>query len=542
MEKTSAAKTVKAAKQEKCGLFWADQIARAAAASGKPQVVQDEKTPSGRVHVGALRGVIIHDIIHRALLDAGVKSVYYYGVDDFDPMDSLPVYLDKKKFGEFMGKPLCEVPAPDEKTGANNYAEYYFNEFQEVFERLDAHPQIYWGSDFYRKGKYNEAIRLTLENAAKIRMVYERVSGGAKERDWFPISVVCEECGKIGTTKVTSYDAAAQTVEYKCLRDYVAWAKGCGYEGRVSPFNGNAKLPWKAEWPAKWFILGVTIEGAGKDHCTAGGSRDVANAIYREVYNRAPPVNVPYEFFLVGGKKMSSSRGVGASAFEVAALLPPELLRFLMTKYKPSTAIDFNPAGETIPRLFDAFDEAAAIYFKEKEARDPDVPRIFALSHIGEPKKMFRPQFSFVAALIQIPGVDVENALVRQKGAPLTADEKKLLAERVGYARVWLDKLAPDEAKLRILDFKEAEKRFRSLDAKVKAALADFGEFFAIHDRVDEQVNEIKRLCAAHGVRLQDFFAAAYSVFIGRGHGPKLLPFLNALERGFAAARLKNAG
>jgi lysyl-tRNA synthetase class 1 len=530
-------------KSEKTGkkdMFWADQIARAAAQTGKLQVVEDEKTPSGRVHVGALRGVIIHDLIHRALVDAGVKSVYYYGVDDYDPMDSLPVYLDKKKFAPFMGKPLCEVPAPDDgESGARNYADYYFREFQEVFERLGATPKIYWGSDYYRKGKYNEAIKLTLEHAAEIREIYERVSGGAKERDWFPLSVVCEECGRIGTTKVTDYDAATETVGYKCLPDYVAWAKGCGHKGRVSPFNGNAKLPWKAEWPAKWLIFGVTIEGAGKDHSTAGGSRDVAEAIYRAVYRREPPVNVPYEFFLIGGRKMSSSRGLGASAFEVAALLPPELLRFLMTKYKPNTAIDFDPTGETIPRLFDAFDEAAGVYFKESEARDPDVPRIFALSHLGEAKKLFRPSFSFVAAVTQIPGADVESVFARQKGSALTSDEKRLLAERAGYAKLWLEKLAPDEAKLRIIDFAEASKRFRSLNPKVKAALADFGEFFALHESIDEQNEEVKRLCAQHGVRIQDFFAGAYSVFLGRERGPKLVPLLNALERGFAAGRLK---
>jgi len=249
---------------------------------------------------------------------------------------------------------------------------------------------------------------------------------------------------------------------------------------------------------------------------------------------------VPYEFFLIGGKKMSSSKGLGGSSFEVASLLPPELLRFLMTKYKPASAIDFDASGETIPRLFDAFDEAAGVFFGEKEARDPDVPRIYALSHLNETKKMFRPQFSFVAAVTQIPGVDAESVFARQKGGALTAEEKKLLAERAGYAKLWLEKLAPEEAKLRILTREEAGKRFHALNPKAKAALADFGEFFALHDDADEQAEKIKALCASHGIKIQEFFAAAYAVFIGREKGPKLLPLLNALERGFAGARLKN--
>ena len=34
---------------------------------GVGEVVNDSKTPSGRVHVGAVRGVIIHDVVYRAL-------------------------------------------------------------------------------------------------------------------------------------------------------------------------------------------------------------------------------------------------------------------------------------------------------------------------------------------------------------------------------------------------------------------------------------------------------------------------------------------
>lgn len=45
-------------------MFWADKIANSQQGN---QVVNDSKTPSGRVHVGSLRGVIVHDVIYRAL-------------------------------------------------------------------------------------------------------------------------------------------------------------------------------------------------------------------------------------------------------------------------------------------------------------------------------------------------------------------------------------------------------------------------------------------------------------------------------------------
>ena len=49
---------------------WADELA--ARVSG-PQVVNDSKTPSGTVHVGSLRGVVLHDAIFRALREGGTR-------------------------------------------------------------------------------------------------------------------------------------------------------------------------------------------------------------------------------------------------------------------------------------------------------------------------------------------------------------------------------------------------------------------------------------------------------------------------------------
>ena len=65
---------------------------------------------------------------------------------------------------------------------------------------------------------------------------------------------------------------------------------------------------------------------------------------------------MPYEFFLVGGAKMSSSRGLGASARDMADLLPPEVLRFLMIRTKPNSPVNFDVHEEGIVKLFNEFD------------------------------------------------------------------------------------------------------------------------------------------------------------------------------------------
>jgi lysyl-tRNA synthetase class 1 len=112
-------------------MFWADKLAASVVGA---QVVNDSKTPSGRVHVGSLRGVIIHDVIDRALKHANQPVKFIYGVDDYDALDTTPKYLDQEKFKPYLGFPLCNVPSPDHS--ASDYAKYFMGEFLQVFDCL----------------------------------------------------------------------------------------------------------------------------------------------------------------------------------------------------------------------------------------------------------------------------------------------------------------------------------------------------------------------------------------------------------------------
>ncbi|MBX4192401.1 lysine--tRNA ligase, partial [Candidatus Parcubacteria bacterium] len=288
-------------------MFWADRIAgeakEAYAKKGKI-IIRDEKTPSGRVHIGSMRGVAIHAAISEALTDQGVDNVFKYEFNDMDPMDGFPEYLPQE-FKQYMGKPLRTIPSPDGK--AASFADYFAEEFKQVILGAGFKPEFYNVSELYFSGQMDEMIRIALTHAADIRRIYKEVSGSVKPDDWYPLAVICEQCGKVGTTKVTGFDG--EMVSYTCEKQMVKWAEGCGHEGKVSPFGGRAKFPFKVEWPAKWRVVGVEVEGAGKDHSTKGGARDVAAHIAREVFKYEVPLDAPYEFFLVGGKKMSSSKG-----------------------------------------------------------------------------------------------------------------------------------------------------------------------------------------------------------------------------------------
>jgi lysyl-tRNA synthetase, class I len=355
-------------------MFWTEEVA--AKCSG-PQIINDSKTPSGRVHVGALRGVLIHDAIFRTLREKGIEARYLFGVDDYDPLDEIPAGKGQH-FEKYLGQPLCNVPPPD-NSPATDMAEHYIGEFFEIFDELGVKAEKYRMRDVYKSGRFNNAIDTILQNAATVRRVYKEVSNSDRAETWYPFQAVCEQCGRIGTTEVFAYDG--REVSYRCRADLVKWARGCGHEGRVSPFDGRGKLPWKLEWVAKWVTFPVTIEGAGKDHSTKGGSRDVSAACLRAIFGKEPPLNVPYEFFLVGGAKMSSSRGVGASAREIADLLPPEVLRFLMIRTKPLSPVNFDVKEEGIVKLFNEFDRFHTRAVHDKNAT-PDEACVYRLSEL----------------------------------------------------------------------------------------------------------------------------------------------------------------
>ncbi|MGK2849638.1 MAG: lysine--tRNA ligase, partial [Candidatus Limnocylindrales bacterium] len=219
------------------------------------------------------------------------------------------------------------------------------------------------------------------------------------------------------------------------------------------PFGGRAKLPYNVDWAAKWELFGVTIEPAGKDLSTAGGSRDRSDAISREVFGNEPPLNVPYEFLNIGGKKMSTSKGRGAAAHTIAEVVPPEQLRFLFLRHRPNHAIDFDPDGtDQIPRLFDEFDKfAAATAGREvKGELAPGFQATFQYSlldpaaNVAAEASAFRVAFDRVAMFIDgSRRVDPLARAAAENGAPLTDREMSILEERLRAAERWLETYAP---------------------------------------------------------------------------------------------------
>ncbi len=504
--------------------------------------VDDMKTPSGRIHVGALRGVVIHDLVYKVLVENDVTSRFSYVFDDHDPMDAIPSYLDRAKWEKYAGAQLYKIPSP--VAGYKSFAQYYAQEFQAVFEAINCHPEIIWASELYLKGKMNGVIKEILDATPKIREIYFRVSKIKRPNDWYPFNVACEKCGKIGTTYVYKWDG--EFVYYQCRPQMVAWAKGCGHEGKISPFDGNGKLPWKVEWAAKWKVIGVTVEGAGKDHMSAGGSHDIASHICSEVLHYPVPYPIPYEWFTIGGRKMSSSKGVGVSAKEVAQILPADILRFLIVRTPIERAIDFNPYGDTIPNLFDDYDRHLEAYFAKIEGTIPkgkkgevliDFARIIELSQVLPlpEKRLFLPRFRTVVNLVKTK-TDILNFFEGQKKAKLTDEEKRILEERVVYAQVYLKNYTSEKA---ITEEKVTK------EVKLSPKQKDFVHKLAEELELEKPTNrdEIQgiffNVLKTGNFQAKEAFQGFYLALTGKNFGPKAADLILDLGIEKAVKRLE---
>jgi lysyl-tRNA synthetase class 1 len=265
----------------------------------------------------------------------------------------------------------------------------------------------------------------------------------------------------------------------------------------------------------------------------------VAEAICREVFEVEPPYGVFNEFFLVGGKKMSSSKGNAASAQEMTELLPPHILRLLLLKTPINRQIDFDPKGDAVPVLWDTYDRLAE---KTWSGVEDDDSQVFKFSHLPQERDVvtshFLPRFSQIAFFVQMPHMDVYEEVEKMKESPLTQADRDEIALRSEYAKRWLQEYADQKF---IFSLQESvPTAVEQLSTEQSQALSLLAEKVSGADEMSGEalhafIHEVKE---ASGLSPKEFFSAIYVAFLGKESGPKVGWFLSTLDKEFVVNRL----
>jgi lysyl-tRNA synthetase, class I len=507
--------------------------------------VYDEKTPSGIIHIGSGRGWIIHDAIAKALRNKGKNAKFVLSSDDHDPLDKVPSYLDKEIYEKYMGVPFKDIPSPVE--GYSSFGDYYFKQCTDLFDQFGIEAELESTGEEYEKGVFNVAIKKILNNTDKVQKVYAKLYGDDTAfANRLPFNVRCPNCGKVATTATLEWDSKKEEVYYECKNDVVKWANGCGNKGWISPYDRNGKLPWKIEWAVKWPSKNVIVETAGKDHFTKNGSRTVACRISTEILDYPSPypskgyyTGPGYEFFTVGGKKMSTSKGTGVSFYNSMDYAPAKMLRFLLIRTRPNAVIDFQPYNTNdLILLYERYDKTERIYYgvdDEGEKENIRSKRIYELSHIGKISEKMPPQVSLTHAgnLVQIFDDDDEiiQKLIDSGNVSNDVDleGKKYIKERLSFARKWISEFAQEQYKFSLqneisenIDLNEKQKEaIRALTKTLQEKKLNEKELHQEFYDISKNIN----------IETREFFTACYKVLLNKEKGPKLAPFIIALGK-----------
>ncbi|MHB8101548.1 MAG: lysine--tRNA ligase [Methanosarcina sp.] len=531
-------------------IHWADVIAEDMLKKNGKHFVAAGITSSGSIHIGNIREVVTADAVYRAILDRGADADFIIIVDNCDPLHKVHPFLPES-YAEHIGKPISEVPCPC--GNCTNYAEHFLKLFLEALKRIDINPRVYRTDEMYRTGRYNEAIKIALINRDAIAKILEDVLGKDIAEDWSPFDPICNECGRITSTKVTSFNLEAETVDYVCA---------CGNSGTVS-MAGGGKLAWRVDRPARWAVLGVTVEPFGKDHASKGGSYDAEKRIVKEIYGHEAPYPVACERIMLEKQgKMPSSKRLVVSASDMLEVMPPEVLRYLIIRTKPEKRIQLDP-GQLLLTLVDEY-ERLRTQFREK---DPSLGiferRIYELSRLTSICQSEIP-FKQMATIYQVARGDFERILKIVKRSGFSTENEKCIKELTDNVSKWLEIYAPPFVKFNVKEkvpvhaatLSELQKAFLSAFAalietrgKISGEVKISGkEYHMLVYSAKEDGSELNRRMGEKlntqvppKMDYRDLFKAIYISILGQSSGPKAGWFLSSFEKEFLVKRFEEA-
>jgi len=532
-------------------LFWADQKAEEiikrekyhflekAPPKPKKYTVKTSASLSGVLHIGRLSDTIRGESVTRGLADAGKEAELIWVAEDMDPLRKVPEGIPPE-YEEYLGMPVSSVPDP---WGCHDsYAEHHAAEYLEVLHEFSVIEKRYSMKREYSKGSFAPYVKLLLEKLPEVVEIMNRYRENPLDKNWSPWTPICSKCGKIITPVVKGMSGGK--VEYEC-RDYdfeKTAARGCGNQDVADPLKDEGKLMWKGEWAAQWARWGIAAEGAGKEYVVPGSAWWVNGEIVERIFDFPMPLPIFYEHLMIDGEKMSASLGNVVYPKDWLEVAEPAILRFFYNKKLMKTR---NFSWAELPNLYDEYDRHARVYFDidtpENEKEREHMKRLYEIAQGPEAAPPLPLSFSHAAMLAQLfKGADATVKSLKRSGH-YKKELEDLLLRRLGHARNWAEKHAPEGMKISLLaEIGEVESQ---LDEGQKEFLVKLSEYLSRGEPTAEDIqNRIYELAREDGLGMKPAFRAIYLCILGRERGPKAGTLIASLDREWIASRFSEAG
>jgi len=500
--------------EAKKSLHWSELLAQEIiSAKREPYVISGGLTTSGPTHLGTVCEFLFPQAIVDSLRYADKEAKYYFVADIFDAFDGVPSVFEqyKSELEPHLGKPLTDVPDPTGKTAS--FGDYFLADAKAAMEKFGVKPEIVRATDLYAKGGMDKYAKMFLKDEKKVRELVARTSLRDSLPDWWsPIMPVCEKCGRIATTRVTSHDG--DSYEYACDRN-VKYTKGCGYTGKAKISDHRYKLTWRLHWPAWQDHFSTAAEGGGVDHFTRGGSRDTLEAVFKEIFKKEPPIGYKFGFILFEGKKYSKSKGTGMGVKELMELIPPEVMKYMLLKPDLQENVDIQPTPINVLRAIEDYEKALAFISSGKldSLSRADRKRALAARLSSESAENGRGWKTPFIDLILYRNLQWSWEKITKE----TGDAASVL-KLSSYIEVWEKKgFIPEE-----YAFAYSPKKAEGHAAVFFSHLAHGMDALAIHNTAFAVAKE-------HNVPPAKMFEECYLTLLGKPRGPKLGKLIEAI-------------
>ena len=482
-------------------------------------------SPSGFVHIGNFREIATPYLIVKELRKLGKNVRYILSFDEFDRFRKVPGNIDPS-YEKYIGMPYTEIPSPF--TENESYASYMENRFLNELKAMDVEAECIYQTKEYTSGRYNEYIKIALDNKDKIFDIIDdfRTQDATVEEkeNFYPISIYCTNCRK-DSTKILSYDKNTGDIVYTC---------SCGHTETININTAkNIKLQWKVDWPMRWMIEKVTFETGGVDHSAANGSKAVSERIAREIYNYEPPVYIPYNFIGIkgGGAKMSSSTGNVLTLTDLLKVYDKNIIWWFYARFDNMHAFDIALDNDVI-RYYSEFDRWVKLYFNGNI--DDKNRSILELTNVEE-SYLNNPNFSYLATFLPIVNNDITllKDLLHKENINTESDE---FNSRLELAKYWVENYGTDY-QVKLLEERNNE-FYNTLNDTEKNWLL---KTITLLDNSYNTTDELQT--ALYDVVKEDtleenlkqaqkrYFNILYNMLLGNDKGPKLGLFLMAINK-----------
>ncbi|MEM3185109.1 MAG: lysine--tRNA ligase [Conexivisphaerales archaeon] len=472
---------------------------------------------SGIPHIGNLSDCVRAFGIKMALEEQGVRSEHIAYTDDMDGLRKVPAGLQSSvDLERYIAHPVSRIPDP---FGCHSsYGEHMSYLLIDAMDKIGIEYKHESAAVNYKRNRFIEEIRTILSRSEEIGAKIKEITGQEKYEEALPYFPICSNCGRIYTTKATSYNPKTDSLQYVCegaeLRG--RWLEGCKYQGDAKLVEGEGKLSWKVEFAARWRALDIRYEAHGKE---LTDSVKINDWVSDNILGYPHPYHIKYELLLdKSGKKISKSEGGLVTPQTWFKYGTKESLILLMFKRIVGTR---RISIEEIPKYVDEFDWIEDVYFGKIKVDSES--KLIRLRGLYEYVKYMKPpkqpdQHVPYRLLVELASVAPperykDYIINRLKSYRMIKESDPSILSKIELARNWAKDVREETPAI-------------SIDSNQKDALKELISRIRPAENPDYIQNQIFEVSKLHGIPPSEFFKLLYSILIGSDKGPRLGPYI----------------